>query len=247
MTNDQDNAAYQQASRSGRRMTPTRRFLYRLALTPAMGLLRSLWCSYRIDRVIGDEHLDKALRDYGAIIPSLWHQHLLIGGWYLLRKRKLGLKLGFLISPSVDGEVGAMIAQRLGGHIIRGSTTYTGARALRDFYLAISKEKVSPLITPDGPKGPRYVAKNGALMIAQLAGKPILPISFAAKRAWMLRRAWDHFILPYPFTRIVIVVGEPIVVPKVLAAPEIEAMQSQLGDTLQRLFVEAQTAVGAKR
>jgi len=210
-----------------------------MALPIVLGLVRLFWASYRIKRIIGDERLDAALIESGAIIPCLWHQHLLLGVPYLLRKRAQGLKLGFMISPSVDGEAGAMVAQRLGGFVIRGSTTYTGARALRDFYLAVAKEKVSPLITPDGPKGPRYVAKSGALLIAQLAGKPIVPISFAADRVFKLR-AWDRFILPWPFARIVLIVGEPIKVPKVMSAADLERMQEHLSATLKKLFVEAQ-------
>jgi lysophospholipid acyltransferase (LPLAT)-like uncharacterized protein len=236
---DQQNLAYQQVTRSSRSMTPTRRFLYGLAFPFAMGLVRFLWFSYRVKRIIGDEHMDAAIRASGPVIPALWHQHLLLGVWYLLRKRKMGLRLGFLISPSVDGEVGAMVAKRLDGYVIRGSTTYTGARALRDFYLAVAKEKVSPLVTPDGPKGPRYVAKSGAIMIAQLAGKPIVPISFAADRVFKLR-AWDRFILPLPFARIVLAVGEPMKVPKVMTPEELEAMQRKLQHILKELFETAQ-------
>jgi lysophospholipid acyltransferase (LPLAT)-like uncharacterized protein len=136
-----------------------------------------------------------------------------------------------------------MVAQRMGGYVIRGSTTYTGARALRDFYMAVAKEKVSPLVTPDGPKGPRYVAKTGAVLIAQLAGKPIVPISYAGRRVFKFT-AWDRFILPVPFTRVVLAVGEPIKVPKVMTPEELEAMQLRLQETLNRLFVTAQRELG---
>ncbi len=204
----------------------------------ALGLVRALWASYRLQRVIGDERLDFALKRHGAIIPCLWHQHLMMAVPYLLKKRALGLKLGFMISPSVDGEAGALAAQRLGGHIVRGSSSHTGARALRDFYFAVTKDNVSLLITPDGPHGPRYEAKSGALLIAQLAGKPIVPISFAASRVFKFR-AWDRFILPLPFARIVLAVGEPITVPKVMSAAELESQQHKLGLTLHGLFDEA--------
>jgi lysophospholipid acyltransferase (LPLAT)-like uncharacterized protein len=176
--NDQHDAAYLQATRSGRRLTPTRQWLYRLGLPIMLGLIRLFWASYRIRKIIGDEHFDQAVRESGVVIPVLWHQHLMVAVKYMLSKRPLGVKLGVLVSPSVDGEAGAMAAQRLGLHVIRGSATYTGARALRDFYLAVQKEKISPVITPDGPRGPRYEFKSGALLISQLAGKPMLPIAF---------------------------------------------------------------------
>jgi lysophospholipid acyltransferase (LPLAT)-like uncharacterized protein len=236
--NDQHTSAYQQITRSGRRLTRTRQMLYRFSLPIALGLLRALWASYRIKRIRGDERLDAALKECRAVIPCLWHQHLMIGTQYLLSKKPLGLKLGFMISPSVDGEAGAMAAERLGGHIVRGSSSYTGARALRDFYLAVVKENISLLITPDGPRGPRYVAKNGALLIAQLAGKPIIPISYAASRVFKFR-AWDRFILPLPFSRVVVAVGEPIKVPKVISPAELEAMQTNLAAVLSELFEQA--------
>lgn len=233
--NDQHSAAYRQLTRSSRRLTWTRQLFYRLALPVVLALVKSLWASYRVVRIQGGEHLDAALAQYKAVIPCLWHQHLLVGVRFLLGKRDRGLKLGFMISPSVDGEVGAMAAQRLGGHVVRGSSSYTGARALRDFYLAVAKENVSLLITPDGPRGPRYEAKSGALMIAQLSGKPIVPISYAASRAFKFR-AWDRFVLPLPFARVVIAVGEPIVVPKVMTPKDLEAMQRRLSEILRELF-----------
>ncbi len=235
---DQHSSAYQQATRSGRRLTRTREAFYRIAMPIALGLVRAFWASYRIKRRMGDANLDVALKEFGAIIPCLWHQHLMLGVPYLLSKSKLGLKLGIMISPSVDGEAGAMAAQRLGAHIVRGSATYTGARALRDFYLAVAKDNVSLLITPDGPRGPRYEAKSGALMIAQLAGKPIVPIAYAASRVFKFR-AWDRFILPWPFARVVLAVGEPIKVPKVMSPADLAAMQLRLQEILKQLFEQA--------
>lgn len=240
--NDQHSDAYQQITRSGRRLTRGRQILYSVGMPIAMALLRGLWASYRIERVLGDESLNLALKNHRAVIPCLWHQHLLLGVRYLLDKRALGLKLGFMVSPSVDGEAGAMAAERLGGHVVRGSSSYTGARALRDFYLAVAKENISLLITPDGPRGPRYEAKSGALLIGQLAAKPIVPITYAANRIFKFR-AWDRFILPLPFSRVVIAVGEPIQVPKVMKPQEVEALQVKLGETLKQLFVQAHDAL----
>ncbi len=118
--------------------------------------------------------------------------------------------MGVLISPSVDGEIPAWIATRLGAYVIRGSSTRTGARALRDYYQLLVQDGVSPVITPDGPTGPRFIFKPGALMLAQLSGRPLLPMAYAASRAWFF--GWDKFVLPRPFSRIAIAIGEPVYV-----------------------------------
>ena len=89
-------------------------------------------------RVLGAEHIAAALERAPSFIPVYWHQHQLFCVKYLLDQRGAGVKLGFLISPSVDGEFGAMIVRSLGGEVIRGSSTHTGARALRDYYQALA-------------------------------------------------------------------------------------------------------------
>jgi lysophospholipid acyltransferase (LPLAT)-like uncharacterized protein len=132
------------------------------------------------------------------------------------------IRLGFLISPSVDGEVPAKIARRLGAEVIRGSSTHTGARALRDYYQLLVKDNVSPVITPDGPKGPRFVFKSGAIVLAQISGRPMLPMAFAASRAWLF--AWDKFVLPWPFARIAIAIGEPVWVERGVALSDTAAV-----------------------
>jgi lysophospholipid acyltransferase (LPLAT)-like uncharacterized protein len=117
---------------STRRLTMGRRLAYALAAPLLLGLVRLWWASCRVVRVVGQEHLDAALAAHGSLLPCYWHQHELFCGRYLLLQRARGLLPGFLISPSVDGEVPARVATRLGARVIRGSSTRTGARALRD-------------------------------------------------------------------------------------------------------------------
>jgi lysophospholipid acyltransferase (LPLAT)-like uncharacterized protein len=141
----------------------------------------------------------------------------------------------------VDGEIGAMLVQRAGGYVIRGSSTSTGARALRDYYEALVKEGVSPVITPDGPRGPRFEFKPGAILLAQMSGRPILPMAYAASRAWLIK--WDKFVLPVPFSRIVIAVGAPRYVPRVTDPTAIERLQVELKNELKSLFHVARAAL----
>jgi lysophospholipid acyltransferase (LPLAT)-like uncharacterized protein len=219
-----------------RQLTWRRRLAYRLLQPLALAILRFWWGTCRIVQVQGEQHLYAALAQAPSLLPCYWHQHELFCSRYLLGQQPRGLKLGFLISPSVDGELPAMIARQLGAQVIRGSSTRTGARALRDYYNLLVKEQVSPVITPDGPQGPRFVFKPGALLLAQLSGRPLLPMAYAASRAWLVN--WDKFVIPWPFARICIAIGPPVTVPRgvVLAeGPALHALQQQLQQELHRL------------
>jgi lysophospholipid acyltransferase (LPLAT)-like uncharacterized protein len=218
-----------------------RRVAWRVVSAIGVGLIRMFWGTCRVVRVVGDENLIKALTGAPSLIPVYWHQHQLFCAKYLLEQSSRGLKLGFLISPSVDGEIGAMIVGHFGGHVIRGSATHTGARALRDFYEALVKQGVSPAMTPDGPKGPRFVFKPGAIILSQMSQRPILPMAYAASRATLFQ--WDKFVLPWPFARIVIAIGEPRQVPRALNAEALEAWQKQMAVEMKTLFGVARDAL----
>ena len=238
--NDDDgprNTLYQYQTRSGRRLTRSRLLLYRILVPIARGLLRLIWGWSRVVSIEGAEHIRQSLAGAPSFIPVYWHQHQLFCVRALLDLRDQGVKLGFLISPSVDGEIGAMLVRSMGATAIRGSSTYTGARALRDYYQALVKDGLSPAITPDGPRGPVWKAKPGAILLSQLSGRPIVPLSFAASRARYLQ--WDRFVLPYPFARIAIVIGEPLQVPKGLDAAALLQWQTELEDRLNGLAARA--------
>ncbi len=236
------NTIYERHTRSSRKLTPARRLGYRLAAPLAIGLVRLWWAMLPRVRVVGGEYLDRAIEEHGAVIPVYWHGQQLIPIRALLQAADRGLKLGFLISPSVDGELPALLVRRVGGHVIRGSSSNTGARALRDYYEAVSKLGVSPAITPDGPHGPRRQFKPGAILISQLSGKPVVPMAYAASRAWLFR-TWDRFVLPWPFSRIVLQVGEPVIIPKGLDAAALGRWQETLRDQLESLYRSAHEAL----
>ncbi len=229
---------------SKRKLTLSRRLAYALLAPVGLALLRFWWASCRIVQVRGAENLDATLAQSPSLLPCYWHQHELFCARYLLLQMPRGLKLGFLISPSVDGEVPAKIAQRLGAEVIRGSSTHTGARALRDYYQLLVKQAVSPVITPDGPKGPCFKFKPGAILLAQISGRPILPMAFAASRAWQL--GWDRFVLPWPFARIAIAIGAPVYVARDFKAQDATAvaeLAARLEQQLHDLFLEAREAL----
>jgi lysophospholipid acyltransferase (LPLAT)-like uncharacterized protein len=238
------NTLYKKETRSKRRMTPLRRFAWHIAAALGVGLIKMFWSTCRVVRVIGDEHTERALQQAPSLIPVYWHQHQLFCAKYLLEQQRRGLKLGFLISPSVDGDIGVMVVSRFKGHVIRGSSSHTGARALRDYYEALVKQGISPSITPDGPKGPRFVFKPGAILLSQMSQRPILPMAYAASRATLFQ--WDKFVLPWPFSRIVIAIGEPRQVPRTLRPEALAEFQKELAGDMKKLFAVAREGLNTK-
>jgi len=223
------NTLYRRLTRGQRKLTPARMFVYRVAVVVGLNVVRLAWRSCRLQPMLGLDAAREVVRESKAVLPVYWHRHLLFGVRGLLELREAGLKLGFLISPSVDGTAPAMLVQRVGAHVIRGSSSHTGARALRDYYETIVKQQISPAIAPDGPRGPINVCKPGAVLLSQMTGKPILPVTFAASRTWRLK-TWDRFEIPLPFSRVVIAFGEPLRVPRATDA----AAQSRLLEDLAR-------------
>jgi lysophospholipid acyltransferase (LPLAT)-like uncharacterized protein len=212
-----------------------------MAAPIALALMRAVvgWC--KVVKIVGENHISAALTRSPSFIPVYWHQHQLFCAKYLFDSAGLGVKLGVLISPSVDGEFAALIVHRLGGEVIRGSSSHTGARALRDFYQALVHDGISPVIAPDGPKGPPWKFKPGALLLAQLSQRPIIPLSYFASRAWKI--SWDRFVIPKIGARIVIAVGEPVYVAKGLDAQGLERLQADMEQRLKLLFESAKAAL----
>jgi len=236
------NTLYKRKTRSARRMGPGRRVLFAVAVPLAEGLIRLWWRSCRIVRVVGAEHLDQVLAQTPSFLPAYWHQHHLFGARYLLsRQQDTRLKVGFLISPSLDGELGARLMRRLGGAVIRGSSSNTGALALKDYFQALTRDAISPVINPDGPRGPRFKCKPGAVLLAQMSNRPIVPLAYAARHAWTFH--WDKFVLPWPFTRIAVAIGEPIRVPRTLDAQGVEQVQAAVEQALHAAYKAAHAAL----
>lgn len=216
-------------------MTWKRKLSYAIIRPIVKLFLSSFWLTCRVKKIVGDEHAQKLIEQGNPIIPCYWHQMHIFGSWYMRKLQKRGLKIGFLISPSVDGEVPAKIVESWGAVAIRGSSNRTGAKALKDMYNTIMKDKVSPVTTSDGPTGPIHKFKQGAVMLAQLTQSPMLPIAFAADRYWELK-TWDKFIIPKPFSRIVIAVGEPHLIDKKSNAEKLEKERIKIENDMNNLI-----------
>lgn len=158
----------------------------------------------RVEVVHGQQHLDDALAQR-VFIPCGWHQRLFISGIFLLTLQPRGVRPGFLISPSREGEFIARVARAHGTSVMRGSSTRTGREAITAMRRGLA-DGISPMIFADGPKGPPGEFKPGAVVLSYRSGMPLLPIGCAIDRYWSLR-TWDETRLPKPFARFRVALG----------------------------------------
>jgi lysophospholipid acyltransferase (LPLAT)-like uncharacterized protein len=141
----------------------------------------------------------------GRVIFCCWHGTLLP---LLFLARGRGLRI--VVSRHRDGEVAARVAARLGCRTIRGSTGRGGVAALLG---ALRGEEPGDLaLTPDGPRGPRGHFQAGAVFLAARSGLPLVLVGCDAERGWRFS-SWDRFLVPAPFTRVRLVLADPLFVP----------------------------------
>lgn len=209
-----------------------------------MGLvIRALARSWRLEVVEGREVLDQVLAEKRPVIFCLWHDRILPACGLLLRRVvPAGTDLTLVSSPSRDGELSARFMAGLGARVVRGSASRRGARALREVYQVVARHGSSPILIPDGPKGPAYHFKAGVVGLAQLTRAPIFLMGFAASRSWTLG-TWDRMLLPKPFARIAVAVAPPREVPRELSEEEAERERALFEARLGELTRAAVAAV----
>jgi lysophospholipid acyltransferase (LPLAT)-like uncharacterized protein len=213
-------------------------------VTPVLVLLLKLvWMLFRAE-VRGDASFRETVGKGQPVVLAFWHEGLLAISWYIARLLGEGIKITYLISPSVDGEIGVQILARFGSKAVRGSSRRSGAAALRGLVGTIRHDRQSPCIAIDGSKGPRHYCKPGAIMVARLAGAPIVPIGFAASRAWRLP-SWDRHVVPKLFARVLVVVGEPFEVADGRKDEDMERQRLDLEARVNELMHFAEETVGA--
>jgi len=194
-------------------------------------LLVCLWFSTIRLRWFGGEYTTPSPKGRRNGIFVFWHQRLFC---FVYTHRALGGHV--LVSRSRDGDLIARLLAGLGFAPVRGSSLRGGGEAVRRL-LEVMRDGCDVGITPDGPRGPERVFKPGAVYLASHSGLPIVPLTVTYHRYWTLR-SWDAFQLPWPFTRAVVRVGDPIVVPPGLNADSAEAWRLRLEATLSRLTEE---------
>src|SRR2546425_2380907 len=157
--------------------------------------------------IAGWENWEAASREGGIPIYTFWHNRIFLAT-HFWQKRSIVV----MTSQSFDGEYIARFIQRFGYGAVRGSSTRGGSGALVEM-VRLMRAGYPTAFTIDGPKGPRYVAKMGALLLAKKTGHPVLPFTITAKSFWTAKKSWDHAQVPKPFTRVRVEIAPPIYVP----------------------------------
>src|SRR5436853_7259155 len=147
-----------------------------------------------------------ASRDGKIPIYTFWHNRVFLATYFWQRRR-----IVVMTSQSFDGEYIARFVQRFGNGAARGSSTRGATGAFVEM-VRLMRAGCPAAFTIDGPKGPRYVAKMGAVLLAKKTGHPILPFTITAKKLWEAKKSWDRSQVPRPFTRARVDIAAPIYV-----------------------------------
>ncbi|HEU4686591.1 MAG TPA: lysophospholipid acyltransferase family protein [Nitrospira sp.] len=209
----------------------------KLSLLPPVGaaLVSGIAATMRLE-TRGHEEVDACYRRGGRTILAFWHaQQLMIPMGYR------GTGAHVLISQHGDGEIIARIIARFGHQAVRGSSTRGGAGALRAL-IKLGRAGKDLVVTPDGPRGPRQVAKPGVVQLAKATGLPIVPLAFACSTK-QLFSSWDRFLVPYPFSRGLFLSGTPRFVSRDGDDRALEADRLWLETELNRLTDDAERAM----
>ena len=162
------------------------------------GLVMRTWCSSL--RITLSEPSRRLLADRARpTLFVLWHNRLFVAA-DLSRRFRGNRPLHCLVSASKDGAWLAAFFENMGLRAVRGSSSRGGREAAGELVRAL-REGQDAGITPDGPRGPLYTCKPGALVVARRAGVRVVVVGVAYASAWRLR-SWDRFLLPHPFSQV---------------------------------------------
>jgi lysophospholipid acyltransferase (LPLAT)-like uncharacterized protein len=173
------------------------------------------------------------------VIMTFWHGRIFTASYFF---RDQGILV--MTSRNRDGEYIARVIEKLGYQAARGSSS-RGSHAATVECLRGMKEGKDIGLAIDGPRGPRYIAKPGAAYMARKSGNPVLPFSISLDRKWILK-SWDHFQIPKPFSRAVVLAGDPVYVDANATTGEINAAEEKIQRALEELVVRGDTWWGGQ-
>lgn len=205
-----------------------KRLLIRLADIAFYTIIKLIGSTIRYE-VRGWENFEAASLNHGAPVFTFWHNRV-FASIYFWQKRGIVV----MTSQSFDGEYIARFIQRFGTGAARGSSTRGGTTALAEMERLL-RLGYPAAFTIDGPKGPRYVAKMGGVLLAKKTGRPILPFTITPRHFWEAKGSWDRAQAPLPFTRALVDIAPPIFVSTEAEGEELAAKREELQAVLDEL------------
>lgn len=178
--------------------------------------------------VNGWENWEAAGRDGKIPIYTFWHDRIFLSIYFWQRR---GIVV--MTSRSFDGEYIARFIQRFGAGAARGSSSRGATGAFVEM-VRLMRAGCATAFTIDGPRGPRHVAKMGAVLLAKKTGNPVLPFTITPEKFWNTK-SWDRAQIPKPFSRAYVWIAPPIFVPPDADDAELQAKRDELQRALDDL------------
>lgn len=209
----------------------------RLAAALIYGLIRAVSATIRYEwrDASGVLSIDKDQ----SVIFCIWHNRLslcLEVYRVFLRDIQRPCKLAAMVSASKDGGLLARVLEHYGVQPVRGSTSRRGRQALLEL-VSWSERGYDLAITPDGPRGPCYTVQEGVIALAQITGRPVLPVSYHL--TWKIRlKSWDRFQIPLPFTKCLMHFTPPVYVPREASDAEREEFRKAVEQRLNSVTLD---------
>lgn len=186
-------------------------------------------------RFLNGEELFARWRRGEQVILAFWHSRIL-----LMPFPYRGQKACIMNSIHRDGEIITRVIKRFGIRAVRGSSTRGWMGGLKGM-LEAYRQGYDLIVVPDGPRGPRCKAKSGVLQLARTTGAAIFPVTYGA--AWHTTvNSWDRLLIPFPFSRVTYVAGQPITVPADASPEVMEVKRQELEDSLLAITALADAA-----
>jgi lysophospholipid acyltransferase (LPLAT)-like uncharacterized protein len=206
----------------------SRRMQIPLIAGAVYSVIRMLGPTLRYE-VLGWHHAERVYAAKKQCIWAFWHRVILpIVWWY----RNHGVVV--MNTTAFDGQWTRKVIEWLGFGTAQGSSSRGGLRGLAVMARRIEEGK-DCAFTIDGPRGPRYIAKPGPVMLARKTGAPIMVFHIGVDRGKTFENTWDHFLLPMPFARTVILFSHPIYVSQDASVELMEAKHVEMQKELERV------------
>lgn len=202
-------------------------FLINTLLTSIIFHVLNLYTKTLRVRLEGAEKVQQHLENGGRVIMTSWHQRF-FGGFFIPQIFQWSPCI--MISKSRDGDFVAQIARQVGWIPVRGSSSRGGKEALRAMVQGVHEHKIGGHIV-DGPTGPPRIIKPGLISLAQSAKAVICPTVVSYEKVW-IANSWDRFMVPKPFSRVLLRFGSIFRVPEIASNDQFESFRREVEDNL---------------